>query len=74
MWDGIKSEYFGALNGVILFSLYIDPLLNILSKSCYGYHIRCVYSGVLSYVNDITIICQSIGGLNDMLQYVIICN
>ena len=38
MWDGIKSEYFCASNGVkqgcvissIFFSLYIDPILNIL--------------------------------------------
>ena len=44
----------------ILFCLYIDPLLNILSKSGYDWHIRRVYSGVLSYAEDITIICPSI--------------
>ena len=33
------------------FSL-IDPLLNVLSKSGYGCHIRGVYSGVL-YADDI---------------------
>ena len=47
MWDAIISEYFCALNGVKqwggcshqLLSMYIDPLLNMLSKSGYGCNI-----------------------------------
>ena len=51
--------------------MYIDPLLYILSKSGYGCHIHTVYSRVSSYADDITIICPSIGGVNEICKYVI---
>ena len=71
------SEYFFVSNGVkqggvlslMLFSLYIDPLLQKLKQSGVGCHIN--FMGVLSYADEITLICPSIWGLNKMLK---ICN
>ena len=68
MWDSCKSEYLKMFNGVKqggvfschLFNLYIDPLLVQLSNSGYGCHIAGVYVGVLSYADDITILCPSV--------------
>ena len=36
--------------------------------SGFGGHIKGVYMGALSYADDITIMCPSIGGLNEMLK------
>ena len=79
MWDSCKSEYFKMYNGVKqggvischLFNLYIDPLLVQLSNSGHGCHIAGVYAGALSYADDITLLCPSVWGLNEMLK---ICN
>ena len=79
MWDSCKSEYFEVYNsakqgGVIschLFNLYIDPLLVQLSNSVYGCHIAGVYAGALSDADDLTLLCPSVWGLNEMLK---ICN
>ncbi len=76
MWNSAKSQYFNMSNGVkqggvispVFFSLYIDPLLFELSKSGYGCHIKGIYMGVLSYADDITLLCPSIGGLNEMIK------
>ena len=51
-----------------LFNLYIDPLLVQLSNSGYGCHIAGVYAGALSYADDITLLCPSVWGLNEMLK------
>ena len=79
LWNNVKSRYFTMANGVkqggvispIFFSLYIDPLLEYLRISGYGCHMKGVYIGALSYADDITILSPSIGGLNEMLKYVI---
>ena len=76
LWNNVKSRYFTITNGVkqggvispFFFGLYIDPLLDSLRRSGYGCHIKGVYMGTLSYADDITIMCPSIGGLNEMLQ------
>ena len=36
--------------------------------SGFGCHFKSVYMGALSYADDITIMCPSIGGLNEMLK------
>ena len=46
----------------------IDPLLVELSKPGYGCRLDGVYTGALSYVDDITISCPSINWLNKMLK------
>ena len=79
MWDSCKSEYLKMYNGVKqgglischLFNLYIDPLFVQLSNSGYGCHIAGVYAGALSYADDITLLCPSVWGLNEMIK---ICN
>ena len=76
LWNSVKSRYFTMANGVkqggvispIFFSLYIDPLLDHLRMSGFGCHIKGVYMAALSYADDITIMCPSIGGLNEMLK------
>ena len=76
LWNSVKSRYFTMANGVkqggvispIFFSLYIDSLLDHLLMSGFGCHIEGVYMGALSYADDITIMCPSIGGLNKMLK------
>ena len=78
-WNTIMSEYVSVSNGVkrggvlssMLFSLYINPLLQKLKQSGGGCHINGNFMGVLSYADDITLICPSIWGLNKMLK---ICN
>ena len=52
----------------MLFSLYIDPLLEKLQQSGFGCHINGNFMGVLSYADDITLIFPSIWGLNEMLK------
>ena len=65
MSNGVKQ---GGVISPIFFSLYIDPLLDRLRMSGFGCHIKGVYMGALSYADDITIMCPSIGGLNEMLK------
>ena len=65
MANGVKQ---GGVISPIFFSLYIDPLLYDLMNSGYGCHIKDIYMGVLSYADDITILCPSMEGLNEMLK------
>ena len=75
-WGLYMSDYFALCNGVkqggvmsaLLFTLYIDNLLFKLKDSGYGCHMNGVYMGVLSYADDITLLCPSIRGLNCMLN------
>ena len=75
LWNNVKSRYFTMSNGVkqggvispIFFSLSIDPLLDRLYV-WFWLSYKSVYMGDLSYADDITIMCPSIGGLNEMLK------
>ena len=77
-WGTHMSSYFRLANGVKrggvisaqLFILYIDKLLLDLKQSGYGCHIYIgdMFTGVLSYANDITLICPSLRDMNSMLQ------
>ena len=70
------SEYFSVSNGVkqggvlssMLFSLYIDLLLQKLEQSGVGCHINGNFMGVLSCADGITLIRPSIWGINKMLK------
>ena len=70
------SSYFRLDNGVKqggvissqLFTLYIDKLLLDLKQSSYGCHIGDTFTGVLSYADDIILICPSLRRINGMLQ------
>ena len=65
MYNGVKQ---GGMISCRLFNMYIDPLLVQLSNSGYGSHISGVYAGALSYADDITLLCPSVWGLNEMLK------
>ena len=70
------SQYFNLSNGVkqggvlsaIFFTMYIDSLLLMLKEQGIGCHINGVFMGALSYADDITLICPSLRGLNEMIQ------
>ena len=52
----------------ILFNLYIDRLLVTLKNSGLGCHINGTYIGALSYADDVTLNCQTVLGLNKMMN------
>ena len=67
-WGSHFSGYFHFGNGVKqggvisarLFTVYIDKLLMDLKRSGYGCHLGDTCTGVLSYADDITLICPSL--------------
>ena len=74
-WGDFRSQYFLFKNGVkqggvlspIFFTLYIDKLLVMLRTTGIGCHLGSAYSGALSYADDITLLCPSVRGLNEMI-------
>ena len=68
MYNGVKQ---GGVISCLLFNLYIESLLVQLSNSGYGCHIAGVEAGALSYADEITLLCPSVWGSNEMLK---ICN
>lgn len=75
-WFGVMSDHFRAVNGVkqgailspILFCVYIDNLLILLSKSgvgcCMGRH----FLGALAYADDIVLLAPSPTAMRKMLH------
>ena len=61
----------GSFRQCYLACVLIDPLLEKLKQSGVGCHTNDNLMGVLSCADDITLICPSIWGLNEMLK---ICN
>ena len=47
--------------------MYINKHLVILRTSGIGCHVGSAYIGALSYADDITLLCPSIRGLNEMI-------
>ena len=52
----------------ILFSLYVDEMLRRLERSGVGCYVQGVFAGALCYADDITLICPSLHGLNEMIS------
>jgi len=75
-WSGHSSEYFRVSNGVrqggvlspILFTIYLDSLLNSLQSSGRGCYWRQHFSGALCYADDLTILAPSPDALRKMLS------
>ena len=75
-WGSHFSCYFHLKNGVKqggvisaqLFTVYIDKLLLDLKHFGYGCHLGDTFTGVLSYADDITLICPSLRGMHCMLK------
>ena len=75
-WNDCKSAKFNVTNGVrqggvlspLLFSVYIDELLEKLKASGIGCYIGYQYVGALGYADDIILLCPSVAGLKKMIK------
>ena len=75
-WEGVKSRSFNTLNGVkqegvispILFSIYYDEIITRLSSSRYGCRLSGKFVGALAYTDDITLLCPSLHGLQEIVN------
>ena len=74
-WSGRASDYFQVSNGVrqgsvlspILFTIYLDGLLESLRASGLGCYWEDYFSGALCYADDLTILAPSPDALRKML-------
>ena len=75
-WDSCFSRHFNVSNGVkqggvlspILFIVYIDKLILLISDSGLGCHIGSHFVGALGYADDLTLVCPTLESLNGMLE------
>ena len=75
-WNGASSDRFSVSNGVrqgavssaVLFSVYIDDLIQLLKKSRLGCEIDGIYFGVFIYADDILLLSASRMGLQSMVN------
>jgi exonuclease III len=74
-WAGVYSTKFPVLAGVrqgglispLLFSVYMDELIDRLKLSGFGCKIRDTYLGCLAYADDIVLLSQSVTTMQHML-------
>ena len=77
-WGNIVSDDFGVMNSVkqggvlspILFTVYIDELLNQLKNSGFGCYIGNIFLGAFGYADDVMILAPSKTSMNCMLAIV----
>ena len=70
------SSKFDVTNGVrqggilspLLFTVYIDELLEKLKRNGIGCHMGHHFVGALGYADDIILLCPSVAGLKDMIK------
>ena len=75
-WSNHISPKFSISNGVrqggvlspLLFSVYVDELLEKLRRNGAGCHIGHMFVGALGYADDIILLCPSVYGLKDMIK------
>ena len=75
-WNKSYSEVFSTSNGIkqgsilspVLFTVYMDSLLMKLEASGYGCKIGQHYFGALSYADDLSLLCPTLYGLQQMLN------
>jgi hypothetical protein len=75
-WLNSRSFVFGTTNGVrqgailspILFNLYMDNLILMLKSNGIGCYIGCHYVGAICYADDLTLLCPTRSGLQQMLN------
>ena len=60
----LKMELSQGFLSPIIFTMYINKLLVILTTSGIWSHIGSAYIGALSYADDITLLCPVIRGIN----------
>ena len=77
-WNKSISDFFQISNGVrqgailspFLFSLYLDPLLNIINSSKKGCYIGNKPSNIFAYADDIVILAPSVDSLKFLINIV----
>ena len=75
-WNSTQSPPFSLNNGVkqggvlspILFSIYIDSLLQKLKESGLGCHVGRTFAGAFGYADDLALISPSLSGLRQMIK------
>ena len=75
-WNNNLSCTFDVTNGVrqggvlspLLFSVYVDELLEKLRKKGIGCSIDHIFTGALGYADDIILICPSVTAMKEMLK------
>ena len=75
-WNGERSSIFSVGNGVkqggvlspVLFTVYLDGLINQLKKKGLGCHFNVHFVGCFIYADDITLLAPSRDALNNMLD------
>ena len=75
-WDNHISQKFNVTNGVrqggilspLLFSVFVDELLEKLKEKGIGCYIDHLFSGALSYADDIILLCPSVSAMNEMIK------
>ena len=75
-WNNAITDYFTINNGVkqggvlspILFSLYLDQLISRFRHIGLGSHMNGLFTGVLIYADDITLLAPSRASLALMLE------
>ena len=76
VWDGVKSQYFECNNGVrqggvaspLLFTVYMDELLQRLEAAGVGCHIGNSFMEAIGYADDLTLLSPSVKALQKMVQ------
>ena len=72
----METEWFAVRTGVrqggilspLLFSNYVDDLLEKLKNNGIGYHIGNIFVGALGYSDDLILLCPSVVGLKEMIK------
>ena len=75
-WNNCMSSKFDVTNGVrqggilspLLFTVYIDELLEKLKRNDIGCYIGHRFVGALGYADDILLLCPSVDGLKKMIK------